>query len=35
MIADAVDCVFQKEIAIKINIRAAKAEVNLERISGN
>jgi hypothetical protein len=26
--------VFQKEIAIKINIRAAKAEVNLETISG-
>jgi hypothetical protein len=28
-------CVFQKEIATKINIRAAKAEVNLVRISGN
>jgi hypothetical protein len=27
--------VFQKELAEKINIRAAKAEVNLVRISGN
>jgi hypothetical protein len=33
--AGAADCVFQKEIALKINIRAAKAEVNLLRISGN
>jgi hypothetical protein len=35
MIADAADGVFQKEIAVKINMRAAKAEVNLVRISGN